>query len=119
MELLNRAALKPSCISIRMTANATPAIATSSRSGSSVSCLHARKWAGRIAPQRAAGERTTLRLKRDVDLQVRERRRRSAVVQRDLHLDDAGVRSGGGVGGENVHLADSLPDEDDRTRQRS
>src|SRR5450756_2310503 len=100
--LVKRASLKPSCISIRMAANATPDSATRRRRGWCVSCLKASANAETISG--------STREDRDLDLEVGETPQRVALLEADPHLDDAGVGAGGRVRSQHIHLADLQSD---------
>src|SRR5580765_7578639 len=97
-------------MNMRITAKATPAIATVSR----IFCR--RSWSqARRAPEIIAVG--ALGLDRDLDLQVREPRGLGAVVELHAHLDDARVGTRDRVGVEHVLLSDLHADAIDRARE--
>src|SRR5579862_1133643 len=125
VELSNSALRKPSCMKTRMTAKATPAMATSSRNFSRVSCSQARGTAKSITGRSERGvlrARSRSRGDRHVDLEVGEAGDFGGIVEPNAHFDHARVGLRGGIDAEHVLLADLQPDAIDgaghRVRQR-
>src|SRR5689334_10118920 len=109
--LRKSASRKPSCMNMRITANATPAIATASRTFCRRSWSHARRAAEIMA--------TSVGRDRDFDLEIRERGAARAVVEDDLDRDDARVGARRGIRVEHVEPPDLHADALDAAGERT